>query len=371
MSGLVKPKKYDWKDSNLELFGSPLEREVKKAGASGEAEWVEVGKIDHPEMCIWRIEKFKVKPWPKEDYGKFYGGDSYIILKITKDPDGDELLFDVHFWIGKHSSQDEYGTAAYKTVELDTFLDDRAIQHREVQGSESKLFKSYFPVITVLKGGCASGFRHVNPVEYKPRLLHFHGKGIRHIEVKEVRLAKGSLDSSDVFILDNGLRAYQWNGKESNKDEKFKAAQYLQQLESERNGRCVTEAVEEKDVDEAHSFMKLLPDLQKKEKKQKDQADANFQPCVFKLSDESGKLSFAKVAEGKFPKSALGEEDAYVIDNGRDLYVYVGKGASGNEKKNAMVYAHNYLQKTLHPFISVTCLRSGQKNADFEESFTA
>ncbi len=41
--------------------------------------------------------------------------------------------------------QDEYATAAYKTVELDTFLDDRAIQHREVQDNESELFKTYFP----------------------------------------------------------------------------------------------------------------------------------------------------------------------------------------------------------------------------------
>ncbi len=45
-------------------------------------------------------------------------------------------------------SQDEYGTAAYKTVELDTFLDDGPVQHREVQGYESKLFKSYFENIT-------------------------------------------------------------------------------------------------------------------------------------------------------------------------------------------------------------------------------
>ena len=44
--------------------------------------------------------------------------------------------------------QDEYGTAAYKTVELDTFLDDVPIQHREVQGHESALFKTYFPTIT-------------------------------------------------------------------------------------------------------------------------------------------------------------------------------------------------------------------------------
>ena len=33
-----------------------------------------------------------------------------------------ELLYDLHFWIGQYSSQDEYGTAAYKTVELDTLV---------------------------------------------------------------------------------------------------------------------------------------------------------------------------------------------------------------------------------------------------------
>ena len=45
-------------------------------------------------------------------------------------------------------NKDEYVTAAYKTVELDTYLDDVPIQHREVQGHESKLFKSYFNTVT-------------------------------------------------------------------------------------------------------------------------------------------------------------------------------------------------------------------------------
>lgn len=40
--------------------------------------------------------------------------------------------------------QDEYGTVAYKTVELDIYLGDRPVQHREVQGHESNLFKGYF-----------------------------------------------------------------------------------------------------------------------------------------------------------------------------------------------------------------------------------
>ena len=33
-----------------------------------------------------------------------------------------DLKYDLHFWIGKHSTQDEYGTAAYKSVELDAFV---------------------------------------------------------------------------------------------------------------------------------------------------------------------------------------------------------------------------------------------------------
>jgi gelsolin len=252
MSGLVKAKEYDWKDSNLALFGSDTEKKVKKSSAETEPAWNEVKTVSEPQTFVWRIEKFKVKPWPKEDYGKFFTGDSYIILNVYKEED--ELHYDAHFWIGERSTQDEYGTAAYKTVELDTLLDDKAIQHREVQSNESDKFKSYFPVITIMKGGCDSGFRHVKPEEYQPRLLHFASVAPRKVELKEVTLSKNSLNSGDVFILDAGLTAYQWNGKSSNKDEKIKAAQFLQQLESERHGKCKTEVLDEGDFSESHEF---------------------------------------------------------------------------------------------------------------------
>lgn len=54
---------------------------------------------------------------PQEDYGKFYSGDSYIVLKTTVPPRG-RKQWDLFFWLGQETTADESGIAAYKTVEL-------------------------------------------------------------------------------------------------------------------------------------------------------------------------------------------------------------------------------------------------------------
>ena len=63
----------------------------------------------------------------------------------------------------------------------------------------------------------------------------------------QVPAKKAALDSSDVFILDKGLTLFQWNGKTCNKDEKFKAVQYLQTIKSER-GKAIVETLDESDT---------------------------------------------------------------------------------------------------------------------------
>jgi hypothetical protein len=94
------------------------------------------------------------------------------------------LEWHIYFWLGKDSSQDEQGVAAYKTVELDMSLGGAAVQHREVQGGESDEFMSLFKTLRYLEGGVATGFKHVDRDAFPTRLLHV--KGRRNVRVLQV-----------------------------------------------------------------------------------------------------------------------------------------------------------------------------------------
>jgi gelsolin len=138
----TKPRpRVPWKDSNLALVNSDLHHKITQAAAGLETAWKGIG--DAAGTNVWRIEQFHVVAWPTDRYGDFYTGDSYIVLHAYRRGVSDALFFDVHIWIGQESSQDEYGTAAYKMVECDDFLGGRAVQHREVQGHESPVRAFY------------------------------------------------------------------------------------------------------------------------------------------------------------------------------------------------------------------------------------
>jgi gelsolin len=371
MTALVKPKSYDWKDSNLELFGSKLEREIKKNSAETEPAWRNAGKAVG--LQIWRIVKFKVTEWSREEYGKFYNGDSYIILNTYHPtPNSKELAYDVHFWIGSHSTQDEYGTAAYKTVELDTYLDDKPIQHREVEGHESELFMSYFPNgLQLMEGGAESGFRNVKPETYTPRLLHFHGVG-KNIVVNQVPAAKSRLDSGDVYILDMGLTIYQWNGTGANPFERTKAVTFLQGLKNERSGKAKAEVIDEQQCPKTsqHPFYAALT--------QEDVADtpltsapASIEPQLYKVSDAAGKMEFSQVKSGTVQKKDFDSDDVFVFETKKTCFVWIGKGANANEKKSGFIYAHDHLMKTADPLRPIVVLNQGQENKEFQTALAA
>jgi len=317
---------------------------------------------------IWRIEKFHVKPWPKDHYGQFFSGDSYIVLNTWKKPDSDALHWDVHFWLGKYTSQDEAGTAAYKTVELDDHLHGAPIQHREVQGYESSLFLTYFKdTIRILEGGVDSGFKHVKPEEYKPRLLHLKGK--KKVRVTEVDLSFKSLNSGDVFLLDNGLIIYQWEGAKSGPMERQKGASLSHALASERNGKAKVQVLEEKEKDQG--FWKILGEgpIQTAEQGGSDLETEKGPEAklLFRLSDASGKFEFTEVAKGAaVKKDKLDSNDVFILDTGNEVYAWIGKKASVQEKAKALSFAQEYLTKhNRPPHLPIARVLEGGENATF------
>lgn len=369
---MLKAKEYKIEDSNIAMLGSALEKEVKRAAANTEPAWDNAGK--ELGIQIWRIEKFQVKSWPKNQYGQFYDGDSYIVLHTWKKPDGPKFFFDVYFWLGKYTTQDEAGTAAYKTVELDDKLGGDPVQHREVMGFESapflKLFNGH---IRLLSGGVDTGFHHVEPAQYKPRLLHIKGKA-KKVRSTQVDLACGSLNSGDCFILDAGLKIYVWQGKSAGVFEKSKAGELAQAIDDEREGKPVRVMIREgqKDEDSA-AFFALLSgkesDIKTAEQGGSDAEEALVGPkALYQLSDSSGTLKFTKVAT--VSKANFNSNDVMIFDAGHHVFAWIGKGASPNEKKNALGYAQTYLTEHKRPaYIPISRIFEGGENEEFNHSF--
>jgi len=376
MTGLVKPKEYKVSDSNIALLGSDLDKKVKLAAAQTEKAWSEAGKAVG--LQIWRIEKFHVVSWPKDQYGHFFDGDSYIVLRTyKKDPAGAKLSWNVHFWLGKYTTQDEAGTAAYKTVELDDFLGGEPVQYREVQEHESDEFLKIFNnTLVIMSGGVESGFKHVEPEKYRPRLLHL--KGQKKVRVTEVDLTHKSLNSGDVFVLDAGLKIFQWNGKKAGPMEKQKGASMGRALREERKARPELFVCEEGEKGpDAVEFWKLLGGEGPVKSAEEGGSDTDAEKegakirKLFQLSDATGKMEFKLIAEGlAIKRTQLISDDVMIFDAGNEVYAWIGKGASKEEKKQALGFAQDYLTKYNRPaYLPISRVLEGGENETFEAHF--
>jgi len=367
---MLKPKTYNVEDSNIANLGSDLDKKVKHAASEKEPAWDNAGK--DVGLLIWRIEKFKVVAWPKNQFGSFYSGDSYILLNTYKKKDSNELHHDIHFWLGQHTSQDEAGTAAYKTVELDDKLGGAAVQHREVQSYESPLFLSYFhDQITLLEGGVDSGFKHVEPEKYVPRLLHFKGK--KKVRVTQVDCVRASLNSCDVFVLDCGLKLYQFNGAKCTPFERSKASQMCARLESERNGAKVHVCDEKQTTIPKHFWENLGGEGPiSAEDKEPPVEEVNVEhKTLWKITDYSVKMSFTQVAKGKeVKKTLLNSKDVFILDTSAEIFAWIGKGAPVEEKKHALQYGQQYMTNHKRPpFLHLARVIEGGEGDHFWHHF--
>eukprot|EP01090_Pellita_catalonica_P002174 TRINITY_DN11808_c0_g1_i1.p1 TRINITY_DN11808_c0_g1~~TRINITY_DN11808_c0_g1_i1.p1 ORF type:complete len:375 (-),score=86.62 TRINITY_DN11808_c0_g1_i1:20-1144(-) len=368
---MLKPKHIDISLTNIANLGSDLDKKCREAAAGKEPAWKGCGLKEGLEK--WRIENFRVVKCKPD--GIFYKGDSYIVLKTRKT--GNVCKHDIHFWLGENTTQDEAGTAAYKTVELDDYFHQEPIQHREVCYYESPAFQSYFANLQYREGGVDSGFTHVGEKNYKPRLLHIKGK--KKIKVRQVPLSCDSLNEGDVFLLDMGLIIYQFNGKDSGGMERNKGGQLARAIDDdERAGKADVVVLDSSgsagEGADFEAFFKALGGKTKIKGKDEVPSDEVWEKAsgcerkLFKVSDASGKLRFDKVAEGKALSSyKLDSNDVFVLDAGPEVIVWIKKGASDQEKKKGLGLAQDYLDNdpSRPDFLSISKIYEGGENEIF------
>lgn len=245
-------------DSNIALIGTQLDHSVHAKSAALEPAWKAPGVGTAGGLWAWVVEDFKLREYRQGDLasGDLKTGDSYIILQsLAKN---DELVHNIYFWLGKESTIDEEGVAAYKSVELDEVLKGSATQHREVQSQESSSFLALFhPSFLVSFGGHASGFHHVSP--FSTDSLHLSSRRLWEVtlpvdvggsrrhqpRVQEVPAKRESITEDNVFILDAGDTVSQWNGGKSHPLERAKAAEVARSWVDNRDGKATLQVYDE------------------------------------------------------------------------------------------------------------------------------
>ncbi|KAE9594315.1 putative villin headpiece, villin/Gelsolin, ADF-H/Gelsolin-like domain-containing protein [Lupinus albus] len=285
---------------------------------------------------IWRIENFNPVPIPKSSYGKFFTGDSYVILKTTTSKSG-ALRHDIHYWLGKDTSQDEASAAAIKTVELDAALGGRAVQYREVQSHETEKFLSYFrPCIIPQEGGVASGFKHAEVEEHKTRLFVCRGTHVVH--VKEVPFARSSLNHDDIFVLDTESKIFQFSGSNSSIQERAKALEVVQYIkDTYHEGKCEIAAIEDgklmadPETGEFWGFFGGFAPLPRKTATNDDKSADSHPPKL--LCVEKGQAE--PVETDSLKRELLDTNKCYILDCGLEVFVWMGRNTSLDERKSA------------------------------------
>jgi len=180
--------------------------------------------------------------------------------------------------------------------------------------------------------------------------------------------------SGDVYILDKGTRLWQFNTKASVGKEKFKAAEFVHSLANERGSQCDVTVYDEGGSGAGVFLSEFGNGVTLRD------ADApgylNAQPILFRVSDATGSAVFEVVEP--LSKSSLSSADAFLLDNSSDplrpaVYVWLGRGASLNERRLAVQYGQQYLNKkrvqagdrSVQVAIPVVRMNEGNESEDF------
>nr|XP_034896606.1 villin-1 isoform X1 [Populus alba] len=321
---------------------------------------------------IWCVEKqLRLVPVPKSLHGKFYSGNSYVVLSTVL-PRSGPPQHDIHYWLGKDANEVESTLASDKALELDSALGSCTVQYREVQGQETEKFLSYFkPCVIPIEGVFSSDSGQLNGESYKISLLTCKGEHV--VSVREVPFSRSSLNHNDVFILDTASKIFLFSGCNSSTQERAKALEVVQYIkENKHGGTCEVATVEDgklvgdPEVGEFWSFFGGYAPIPRDS------------PCVEKQSDSPFSQLFWITAQAKLcpcegsslNKEMLETNKCYMLDCGAEIFVWMGRNTSITERKKSISVTEDLLRNQGRSMAThLTFLTEGLETSIFRSHF--
>lgn len=174
----------------------------------------------------------------------------------------------------------------------------------------------------------------------------------------------------DVFILDKGDKIFVWQGSKCSPMEKLKAAQVVNDLtiakhvdvevlsQEEARSKVVYDYLGGQGLEYGTRFESARPMAAATERDVKK---------LFELSDADGDLAFNLVKEGNgIGREDLDNDDVFLLDVGKSIWVWEGSGASRAEKALWLKVAQRYLgMQPDAKDLSVAKVRQGNEGKAF------
>jgi hypothetical protein len=252
-------------------------------------------------------------------------------------------------WQGRDSSQDERAAAALQAKALDDSMGGYPVQVRVVQGKEPAHFHGLFGGrMVVHAGGHPSGFKNAAEADAQaagsqPALYHVRGSAAADTHAVQVALAAASLNSGDCFVLLlPGKSAFAWQGRFASPSERTCAAAVASALAPLfKLGGAAVATVEENA--EPAAFWEALGGKAAYPACAEGRPPAEA-PRLFQLCDAAAGGLGVRVEEiFSFTQDDLCDDDVMLLDAGNAVFLWIGRGATANEKAEADALAQRYV----------------------------
>ncbi len=339
-----------------------------------------------PGIVCYEIDKFLPHLVDGSRIGKFHEGDCYVVLKTYIDQ-SNSLNWQIYFWIGAYATLDKQACAAMHAVNLRNLLGATCRTIREEQNDESDEFMDLFDgnIEYLADSNTSSGFYTVEDIEYVTRL--YRVSGTHRLLIKPVEQHYDSLDPRFVFLLDDGLKIYLWNGAKCNPITRSKARLFAEKI-NKNERKFQAEIMQMKQADELPVFWKLLggpPETIADDFEYKEH-NANVDdpltmtshksykmPKLYKVGIGMGYLELPQVElplSGTLTRQLLDSKSVYILDCYEDIFVWIGRKSTRLVRTAALKLSCSLQEMIQRPdYALVTSTLEGTETQVFKSKF--